>query len=179
LVLIPQILFSGLVGVPTGVSKVVGLTMPATWSFDTMKRFSTLDTLQKEGALPNGKTKGEGLYRHIESENEKVIKDAKAEIEKYKKEAEDSIRSDMQKGVTPSLKDPPQPGDARKIEDGELSNYINFLHPWMNQILNQMVLMIMFYMLLIATLIILRWQDIGSRLYEVSFVQKHFVESDF
>jgi hypothetical protein len=161
LILIPQILFSGLVGVPTGVSKVVGLTMPATWSFDTMKRFSTLDTLQKEGALPNGKTKGEGLYRHIELENEKVIKDAKTEIEQYKKEAEDSIRSDMQKNVTPTLKDPPQPGDPRKIEDGELSNYINFLHPWMNQILNQIVLMIMFYMLLIATLIILRWQDIG------------------
>jgi hypothetical protein len=59
------------------------------------------------------------------------------------------------------LKDPPQPGDPRQIKDGELSNYINFLHPWMNQILNQIVLMIMFYMLLIATLIILRWQDIG------------------
>ncbi|MGI8495555.1 MAG: ABC transporter permease, partial [Pyrinomonadaceae bacterium] len=29
LILIPQILFSGLVGVPTGVSKVVGLAMPA------------------------------------------------------------------------------------------------------------------------------------------------------
>ncbi|MBA2339360.1 MAG: FHA domain-containing protein, partial [Pyrinomonadaceae bacterium] len=34
LILIPQILFSGLVGVPTGLSKLAGLAMPATWSFD-------------------------------------------------------------------------------------------------------------------------------------------------
>ncbi|HLM59546.1 MAG TPA: ATP-binding cassette domain-containing protein, partial [Pyrinomonadaceae bacterium] len=58
LILIPQILFSGLVGVPTGINKVAGLVMPATWSFDTMKRFSTLDTLEEEGAEADGKTKG-------------------------------------------------------------------------------------------------------------------------
>jgi hypothetical protein len=58
LILIPQILFSGIVGVPTGISKVAGLTMPAAWSFDTMKRFSTLDTLEAEGADPRGATKG-------------------------------------------------------------------------------------------------------------------------
>ncbi|HMJ07545.1 MAG TPA: FHA domain-containing protein, partial [Pyrinomonadaceae bacterium] len=62
LILIPQILFSGLVGVPHGVNKVIGLSMPSAWSFDTMKRFSTLDTLEPEGADPNGKTKGRGLY---------------------------------------------------------------------------------------------------------------------
>jgi hypothetical protein len=34
LILIPQILFSGLIGVPTGMNKVAGLFMPAAWSFD-------------------------------------------------------------------------------------------------------------------------------------------------
>src|ERR1700675_2999790 len=36
LILIPQILFAGLVGVPVGVAKVVGTAMPATWAFDEM-----------------------------------------------------------------------------------------------------------------------------------------------
>ncbi len=160
LILIPQILFSGLVGVPTGLSKVVGLTMPVTWSFDTMKRFSTLDTLEKEGAELNGKTKGLGLYKFIEAENDKIIEDAKADIDKYKKDAEEKIRSDMQGGRTPSLEDPPKPAKPVKMPE-DLSKYVNFLHPWMNEVLNQLVLVIMFYMLLIATLIIMRLQDIG------------------
>jgi hypothetical protein len=42
-----------------------------------------------------------------------------------------------------------------------LSGYVNFLRPWMNEILNQIVLMLMFFMLVIATLIVLRLQDIG------------------
>src|ERR1700741_5486279 len=48
LILIPQILFSGLVGVPQGVSKAVGTLMPATWAFDEIKRIATwsdVDTL--------------------------------------------------------------------------------------------------------------------------------------
>src|SRR5262249_31623949 len=73
LILIPQILFSGLVGVPSGIYKVVSLTMPAAWSFDTIKRFSTLDTLEPEGAELNGRTGGLGLYKYTETENEKII----------------------------------------------------------------------------------------------------------
>ena len=46
LILIPQILFSGLVGVPVGIAKVAGVVMPATWSFDEMKRLSGLDVLR-------------------------------------------------------------------------------------------------------------------------------------
>jgi ABC-type multidrug transport system ATPase subunit/pSer/pThr/pTyr-binding forkhead associated (FHA) protein len=158
LILIPQILFSGLVGVPSGVSKVIGLTMPVTWSFDTMKRFSTLDTLQKDGALPNGKTKGSGLYESIKEQNKEVVNDAKNKLDEYKKELEESIRTSQ--GSPPTLKEPPEPGDAVNVPD-DLSGYVNFLHPWMHEILNQLVLMIMFYMLVIATLIILRWQDIS------------------
>ncbi len=85
LILIPQILFSGLTGVPTGINKAAGLLMPATWSFDTMKRFSTLDTLEKEGAEPSGETNGKGLYKYIETENDAVIADAKSDLDAYKK----------------------------------------------------------------------------------------------
>src|SRR5947209_19319053 len=60
LILIPQILFSGLVGVPQGVSKTIGTVMPATWSFDEMKRLSKLDTVSEEGSDPEGPDQGKG-----------------------------------------------------------------------------------------------------------------------
>src|SRR2546423_4459509 len=50
LILIPQILFSGLVGVPQSTAKVIGTLMPATWAFDGLKRWSWLDTLDEEGS---------------------------------------------------------------------------------------------------------------------------------
>lgn len=159
LILIPQILFSGLVGVPTGATKVVSLTMPSAWSFDTMKRFSTLDTLEKEGANPGGKTEGLGLYKFIEKENDRLIEETKAEVEQYRKDADVKIIRDIQNNRTPNLDNPPTPKDAVKIP-ADLSPFVNFLHPWMNVILNQIVLIIMFYMLVLATLIILRIQDI-------------------
>ncbi len=166
LILIPQILFSGLVGVPSGINKVAGLIMPATWSFDTMKRFSTLDTLEKEGAEPNGKTNGQGLYKSIETENDNIIADAKKELDDYKKDSEkklDDFKDELNSGKNPpapKLDAPPKIADAKKVPK-DLSNYVNFLHPWMHEILNQLVLMLMFGMLVIATLIILRMQDIG------------------
>ncbi|MDQ3181591.1 MAG: ABC transporter permease, partial [Acidobacteriota bacterium] len=166
LILIPQILFSGLVGVPSGINKVAGLIMPATWSFDTMKRLSTLDTLEKEGAEPKGKTGGQGLYKSIETENDKIIADAKRELGDYKKDSEnklDDFKDELNRGRNPDapkLDEPPKIADARKVPK-DLSRYVNFLHPWMHEILNQIVLMLMFGMLVIATLIVLRMQDIG------------------
>jgi len=176
LILIPQILFSGLVGVPTGMSKVAGLLMPATWSFDTMKRFSTLDTLEEEGADTGGKTKGFGLYKYIETENDKIIADAKSDIEEYRSDAKkdsDKYKNDLEKYLSeiksgqsatepksPEMKPAPEIKPAVKVPEN-LSAYVNFLHPWMNEILNQIVLMLMFFMLVLATLIVLRLQDIG------------------
>ena len=153
LILIPQLLFSGLIGVPAGVSKAAGMLMPAAWSFDTMKRFSTLDTLEAEGADPRGKTKGMGLYKFIESENEKMIADARKDLEDLKRSA------GLQFQGGSSLPEPPDLGSVQKIPD-DLSGYVTFLHPWMNEVLNQIVLMLMFGMLVLATLIILRLQDI-------------------
>lgn len=176
LILIPQILFSGLVGVPSGMNKVAGLIMPATWSFDTMKRFSSLDTLEREGADPDGATGGRGLYKDIEEKNDKIIADAKKDVENYRADAKkdmDKYKDDMKnyldnvkqgKSATepkqPEMKPVPKIKDAVKISE-DLSNYVSFLHPWMNEILNQVVLMLMFLILVIATLLALRMQDIG------------------
>ncbi len=167
LILIPQILFSGLVGVPSGINKAAGLIMPAAWSFDTMKRFSTLDTLEEEGADPAGKSGGLGLYKFTEQENEKIISDSRKNLEDYQKDAEEKFKQydrELRGGGSPALPRPDEPPaipGAQKIPE-DLSGYITFLHPWMmNEVVNQIVLMLMFGVLVIVTLIVLRIQDIG------------------
>lgn len=149
---------------PGGINKVVGLAMPATWSFDTMKRFSTLDTLEEEGALKNGETDGLGLYKFIEEKNNKNIADAKKNIKDYEKKLEDQSKdaerraNNGEKIQFQGLPERPQVADAEKLPEN-LSRYVTFLHPWMGSVLNQLVLMLMFFMLFMATLIILRLQD--------------------
>jgi hypothetical protein len=166
LILIPQILFSGLVGVPTGLNKVIGLAMPAAWSFDTMKRFSTLDTLEPEGAEPNGATHGQGLYKYTKDENAKIVTNARKSVEDYKKDAETKFREydrQIRGGETPAIPHPDEPAaipDPKEIPS-DLSHYVVFLNPWMNEVLNQIVLMLMLGILVITTLIILKLQDVG------------------
>ncbi|HEX8843098.1 MAG TPA: FHA domain-containing protein [Pyrinomonadaceae bacterium] len=181
LILIPQILFSGLVGVPQGVSKSVGAAMPATWAFDEMKRLSKLDTVSEEGSDPMGQNKGKGLKKAIETENDQNIEKAKADIRDYKKTAEDNseqFRKDMDqyqedfkkalqtrsaeptKPEMPKLKPAPEPSPAVKQPE-DLSNYVDFLHPWGGRLRNVLILLSMFFGLLIATLFALRSQDIG------------------
>ncbi|MEQ1763834.1 MAG: FHA domain-containing protein [Pyrinomonadaceae bacterium] len=156
LILIPQILFSGLVGVPAGLSKVASMTMPAAWSFDAMKRSSSLDTLEEEGADPSGNTDGLGLYKSLDAENEKMLADFRVSIEEYKKAAK-AFQNDPLNNPTPTE---PELGNVKKIPD-DLSSYVTFLHPWMlNEVVSQIVLMLMFGMLVIVTLIVLRLQDL-------------------
>jgi ABC transport system ATP-binding/permease protein len=177
LILIPQILFSGLVGVPQGTAKLVGLVMPATWAFDEMKRLSGLDTLREEGSDPDGTNEGRGLYKHVQDLNDQNISRARRDIENYKKSAEDNS-ADFERKMNdfvdklkqgdssavqpkaPELGDAPSVPEAVKVPD-ELNNYIDFLHPWGNVVLNPIVLLMMFFGLLLATIIALRSQDIG------------------
>jgi ABC-type multidrug transport system ATPase subunit len=180
LILIPQILFSGLVGVPEGFSKVIGVAMPATWAFDEMKRLSELDTLREEGADPNGKFAGRGLYKHYEDLNDRNIEKAQTDIKDYKKKSEDKSKAyekDMNKFVDklkamrpgdyapaqpspPKVDEPPAVPAAEKVPK-DLSNYIDFLHPWGNVFTDPAALILMFLLLFSATLITLRRQDIG------------------
>src|SRR5438067_9426953 len=175
LILIPQILFSGLVGVPQNTARVISTVIPATWAFDGIKRFSTLDTLAEEGSDSEGANKGRGLYKHIEDRNDENISQARTDIENYKKNAEDKMKDyeDKMKSYleqapyNPNLKRPDAPKldkapdvpAAEKIPS-DLSGYINFLHPWGNILLDPFVLILMFFGLVIATLITLRAQDI-------------------
>ena len=175
LILIPQILFSGLVGVPQNTARVISTVIPATWAFDGIKRFSTLDTLDEDGSDSEGANKGRGLYKHIEDQNDENISKARSDIENYKKDAEDKMKDyeDKMKSYleqapyNPNLKRPDAPKlaaapdvpAAEKIPS-DLSGYINFLHPWGNILLDPFVLILMFFGLVIATIITLRAQDI-------------------
>lgn len=157
LILIPQILFSGIAGVPHGVSRAASMLMPAAWSFDTLKRFSTLDTLEPEGAAPNGETKGMGLYEFIESENETMVNDAKKKVDEIRSSAEAAAEDPTLAG--PLISDIPDIEEMKKMPE-DRSRYITFLHPWMHEVLNQIVLMLMFGIMAIATLVVMRLKDI-------------------
>jgi ABC transport system ATP-binding/permease protein len=177
LILIPQILFSGLVGIPTGMSKIVGVVMPATWAFDEMKRLSQLDVLRAkdEDAQPSEKQEGRGLYKQLEHDNDQNIEDARLHVEAYKADAEKSTRdferkmqdyqTDLAYGragkqpTAPKLGPAPEIPPARKVPD-DLSSYVDFLHPWGSQTLDAGVLIAMFFSFLIATIIALRAQDV-------------------
>jgi ABC-type multidrug transport system ATPase subunit/pSer/pThr/pTyr-binding forkhead associated (FHA) protein len=175
LILIPQILFSGLVGVPQSTAKVIGTLMPATWAFDGLKQWSTLDTLDEEGSDPEGENKGRGLYKHYEDLNDEHINGARDDVANYKKDAEDDSKEyekkmkdyvkDLQSGqqatqpAAPKLKAAPEVHPAEKIPE-DLSSYINFLHPWGNKIIDPLVLIVMFFSLVIAAIVTLRAQDI-------------------
>jgi len=175
LILIPQILFSGLVGVPQNTARVISTVIPATWAFDGIKRFSTLDTLDEEGSDPDGENKGRGLYKHIEDVNDRNISKARTDIENYKKDADDKMKDYEAKmksyleqaPYNPNLTRPEAPklGKAADVPAAEkipedLSSYVNFLHPWGNILLDPFVLFVMFFGLVIATIITLRAQDI-------------------
>ena len=158
LILIPQILFSGLVGVPKNAARIASLTMPAAWSFDAMKRYSGLDTLEKEGSDLNGANKGSGLYKAVESRNDDLIEQTKTDIDDYKRKMKNYL-ADVQQGLKSTEPLAPQIKPAEKIPEN-LSNYVGFLHPWMRENLNEAVLFVMFIGLLLATVTALRSQDI-------------------
>ncbi|HUS10362.1 MAG TPA: FHA domain-containing protein [Pyrinomonadaceae bacterium] len=185
LLLIPQLLFCGLVGVPKGVSKYVGAIMPATWSFDEMKRLSALPVLRgkDEQAEPARENEGRGLYKDIKYRNDQLVDQKQEEVQGYKSKSEDKFddfdkemnkyQKDLEKwnlsgrhGKEPKKPSKPEldpvPPQVKVVPlPDDLSGYIDFLHPWGNRWLNPLVLMMMFLGLTGATIIALRSQDIG------------------
>ena len=178
LLLIPQILFCGLVGVPNGVARVVSTVMPATWAFDELKQTSTLDTLRREGSNPEGTNEGRGLFKNTERVNDQRLKDARQQAESQRKKTESDLKDYERRmkeylnavggGHATTAGSPPQlpplgPAPAfpeiQKVGD-DLSHYISFKHPWGGIVTDFVVLIVMFCMLLVLTLIVLRTRDI-------------------
>lgn len=99
-----------------------------------------------------------GLYKFIESENDKTLAKAERDIADYKQISGGQPAVDEQGNPTPLSERLKVPEIKRLPND--LSKYVTFMHPWMNEILNQVVLMLMFGILMIMTLIVLRLKDI-------------------
>ncbi len=185
LMLIPQILFCGLVGVPTGISRYVGAVMPATWSFDEMKRSSSLQVLRgkDEEAEPAPQNEGRGLYKDIKHQNDQLVEQKQKDVEDYKKKSEDKFddfdeemntyQKDLEKwnmggrqGREPTKPDKPKldpvPAKVKVVQmPDDLSGYVDFLHPWGDRWLNPLILLVMFVGLTGGTILALRSQDIG------------------
>jgi hypothetical protein len=176
LILIPQILFAGLTAVPTGVARLVGATMPATWAFDEMKRLSSLDTLKQEGAKPQGENEGKGLFEHIKQLNTRNIEEARNQGKEYSKRTAEQLEEHERKlkeyltsraGASTSSSTPPSPvaigsppviPEPREVSD-DLSSYVSFLHPWGNTLLNVAILCSMLFGLIVTTMVVLRVRD--------------------
>jgi hypothetical protein len=179
LILIPQLLFAGLVSLPQGVSKVVGLAMPATWSFDEMKRLSGLGVLRgkDEGGQSSERSDGKGLFKQLEQENNEKIDKANRDLTNYKRDTEEEVKEYVRRleayyaaraAGDPNAQ-PPEEIKLLKLEKvnppserpESLSKYVDFLHPWGNIVLNPLVLILMFLGMLAVTLFALRSQDIA------------------
>ncbi|HYW71876.1 MAG TPA: ABC transporter permease, partial [Pyrinomonadaceae bacterium] len=166
LILIPQILFAGLVTVPTGASKVIGATMPATWAFDEIKRFSALDTLKEEGSDPNGPNQGQGLYRHIKELNEANIRHSREQVSDYNRQMTEALsqrdrgpqRSRSGSSAEAQIGSPPSIPEPAEIDEN-LSAYVNFKHPWGGKIRDAVILAGMLLAFFMATLVALRAKD--------------------
>jgi ABC-type multidrug transport system ATPase subunit len=177
LVLIPQILFCGLIGVPTGLTRYVSAVMPATWSFDEMKRLSNLDTLRAEGSDPNGPNKGMGFYKYLEDSNLKSVQKARTDLEKYRQRTNESLaeydlrmkmsiaRGDASRSLSaqpaPSIGPAPTIPEPERVKE-DLRNFVTFKHPWGGIWLNPSLLFAMFFVLVAATLFVLRIQDVST-----------------
>src|SRR5205085_6864320 len=173
LILIPQILFAGLVTVPTGISRIVGVAMPATWSFDEIKRLSSLDTLKAEGSDRNGPNQGRGLYQHTKDLNSENVTNAHNQLEDYGKRVSEtiaqqnrrmqqSLRSSANANSAVAARSPeniigPVPSIPLPQEiDDNLTGYVTFKHPWSGLALDPTILFGMLLALLSATIIALR-----------------------
>ncbi|MGI8837564.1 MAG: FHA domain-containing protein [Pyrinomonadaceae bacterium] len=185
LLLIPQLLFCGLVGVPKGISKYVGVVMPATWSYDEMKRFSALPVLRgkDEKAEPAAQNDGRGLYKDIKYQNDQLVDQKQKDVEGYKSKSEakfddfdkemNAYQKDLEKwnmagrrGTEPTKPSKPKldpvPPQVKVVQmPDDLSGYVDFLHPWGDRWLNPAVLLLMFLGLTGGTILALRSQDIG------------------
>jgi hypothetical protein len=162
LILIPQILFAGLVTVPMGISRAIGAAMPATWSYDGMKRLSKLDTLKEEGADPNGPTKGLGLYRHTKELNSENINKTRKDIDDYGKRVTEAVSRERIASRPTAPASPPAPPSVPTPSeiDEDLSHYVTFKHPWGGLLLDPAILGAMFITFLLATTIALRARDV-------------------
>ena len=151
-----------------------------------MKRLSKGEVLvlrgKDETAQPSTTNEGRGLYKETEHINNQRMDEKQKEIEDYRSTSEKKskdfekemetyqtqmaryqrglIRAEPRKPKAPESDPAPAKAKVAKIPD-DLSEYVDFLHPWGSTWLNPLVLLLMFLGFVGATLRTLRSQDIG------------------
>ena len=143
-----------------------------------------LDVLRgkDERAQPSLKNEGRGEYKQVAHENDINVANAQTKIQDYKAKAEKSmetfkaemdqyqidmkkyasgqLKSEPGKPTQPTLEEPPKIDEAVPIPD-DLSGYVDFLHPWGGVWVNPAALLLMFFGLIVGSIVIWRAQDIG------------------
>jgi ABC-type multidrug transport system ATPase subunit/pSer/pThr/pTyr-binding forkhead associated (FHA) protein len=170
LVLIPQILFGGLLLPNEGMAKGVSLVMPAMWSYDALKRIGV-----RQGGLGvlrgvGGEDDPSGEIGRIKQQNQQAIDDFKEQLEAYRKRQQqrlDEYKNDLEGflrtgGVRPEMPKPEKAPEAPRIEypPEDKSRFVGFLNDFGSLLLDVGVLMGMFLTLLFLTMLVLRSKDI-------------------
>lgn len=170
LVLIPQILFGGLLLPNEGMAKGVGLVMPAMWSYDALKRIG----VEQAGLGVLRGTRGEddpgGEIGRIKQKNQQAVDDFQEQLDAYRKRQQqrlDEYKDDLEAflrvgGVRPAMPTLEEAPEAPRIEypPEDKSRFVGFLNDFGRLWLDVGVLIGMFLTLLALTMLVLRSKDI-------------------
>ncbi|MBX7220270.1 MAG: FHA domain-containing protein [Blastocatellia bacterium] len=170
LILIPQILFGGLLLPNQGISEGIGLIMPAMWSYDSMKHISLLNSDMK---IMRGQDEDDvdGELGRIKKANSKAIDKFKAQLEDYKAEQQQRLDEYRRRAESAQRGEGPPPGpmpelgpvpEAPEIEypPENKSHFIGFTTTYGSIPLNFIVLGFFFFVLIGLTAFILRSKDV-------------------
>jgi len=170
LVLIPQILFGGLLLPNEGVAKGVSLVMPAMWSYDALKRIGV-----KQAGLGvlrgvEGDDDPAGEVGRIKQKNQQAIDSFKEQIDAYRRQQQQRLeeyKNDLESflrvgGVRPDMPKLEEAPEAPRIEHlpEDKSRFVGFLNDFGSLLLDVGVLMGMFLTLFFLTMLVLRSKDI-------------------
>ncbi|MCS7080462.1 MAG: FHA domain-containing protein [Chloracidobacterium sp.] len=169
LVLIPQILFGGLLLPNEGWAKTVGFFMPAMWSYDALKRVGV-----EWGGL--GILRGQddddeaGEIGRIKVENRKAVDDFREKLADYRRRQQqkfDAYKDDMESFLRTGGSRPPSPtldpeptAPEVKYLPSDKSRFVSFLHDFGRLWLNFAALGAFFFVLVALTALALRGKDI-------------------
>ncbi len=170
LVLIPQILFGGLLLPNEGLAKGMSLVMPAMWSYDALKRIGVRQAGLGVLRGVDGEDDPTGEIGRIKQKNQQAIDDFKEQLEAYRKRQQqrlDEYKNDLEGflrtgGVRPDMPKLEKAPEAPRVEypPQDKSRFVGFLNDFGSLLLDVGVLMGMFLTLLFLTMLVLRSKDI-------------------
>ncbi|MFQ3590862.1 MAG: FHA domain-containing protein, partial [Chloracidobacterium sp.] len=170
LVLIPQILFGGLLLPNEGVAKAVSVVMPAMWSYDALKRVGVEQAQLGVLRGPDGEDDPNGEIGRIKEENRRSADRFKSDLEAYRRRQQerlDAYKTDLEDflrvgGARPTMpvleKEPVAPDITYPPVDK--ARFVGFLNDFGSLAFDFAVLVGMFVLLMALTMTALRFKDV-------------------